>query len=207
MLVADGNSLEREGLTVAVRSALPAIQVDVAGSVAEAESLAARHRYGLAILDMDLPGSRGFSGFLRLQHGLEHVPIILLSADRTAELIEAARALGAAGYLSKGMPLDGVRECLRCVYGGGTAFPPVQEVGDSIQRARRAVQSLSGAQLRVLTALAEGRSNKQIAGDLGVTEATVKAHLSATFRKLGVQNRAQALLAMQPLLANPPQAR
>ena len=84
---------------------------------------------------------------------------------------------------------------------GATVFPdPEIAPRQRGQAIRCSLQKLSQAQFRVLLALSDGRSNKQIAGDLGVTEATIKAHLSATFRKLGVQNRAQALIAMQPLL-------
>jgi len=109
--------------------------------------------------------------------------------------------LGAAGYISKGLPLDETLLALRTVLAGGTAFPAPTAAGNGTNDVmHRRIGVLSGAQLRVLIALAGGRLNKQIAGDLGVTEATIKAHLTAIFRKLGVNNRTQAILAVQPLL-------
>lgn len=203
LLLADDHPLIREGLALAARVALPELTIDSVGSIAEAEAAIARHRgYRLALLDLMLPDARGFSGFLRLQHALGDVPIAIVSARQQPELIEAARALGAAGYLSKAQPLDETLGSLRTILAGKTVFPPANarmqaDIGD----ARDRISDLSGAQLRVLMALADGRLNKQIAGDLGVTEATIKAHLTAIFRKLGVTNRTQAILAIQPLLA------
>lgn len=203
LLLADDHPLIREGLALAARVAMPELTIDSVGSIAEAEAAIARHKgYRLALLDLMLPDARGFSGFLRLQHALGEVPIVIVSARQQPELIEAARALGAAGYLSKALPLDETLASLRNILAGKAVFPPITgrvqaDVGD----ARARIAELSGAQLRVLMALADGRLNKQIAGDLGVTEATIKAHLTAIFRKLGVNNRTQAILAIQPLLA------
>ena len=203
LLLADDHPLIREGLALAARVAMPELTIDSVGSIAEAEATIARHRgYRLALLDLMLPDARGFSGFLRLQHALGEVPIVIVSARQQPELIEAARALGAAGYLSKAQPLDETLGSLRTILSGKTVFPPMSgKMSSDVSDARARVADLSGAQLRVLMALADGRLNKQIAGDLGVTEATIKAHLTAIFRKLGVNNRTQAILAMQPLLA------
>jgi DNA-binding NarL/FixJ family response regulator len=203
LLLADDHPLIREGLALAARVAMPELTIDSVGSIGEAEATIARHRgYRLALLDLMLPDSRGFSGFLRLQHVLGDVPIVIVSAKQNPELIEAARALGAAGYLSKAQPLDETLGSLRTVLSGKTVFPPVTARPQAdVSEARSRISELSGAQLRVLMALADGRLNKQIAGELGVTEATIKAHLTAIFRKLGVNNRTQAILAVQPLLA------
>lgn len=202
LLIADDHPLVLEALSLAVRSILPGVIIDTAGAIAEAERLAAaRQDYRLVLLDLMLPDARGFSGFMRLQHVLGQVPIVIVTAHRRPELVEAARALGAAGFLSKTQPLDMLAASLGKVLAGGTVFPPPGEPGDAgVADARARIAELSAAQLRVLLALADGRLNKQIAGDLGVTEATVKAHLTAIFRKLRVDNRTQALLAVQPLL-------
>lgn len=199
-LIADDHPLIREGLALALRAAMENAVVDSAGNIAEAVALVGRHSdYGLVLLDFVLPDARGFSGFLTLQHLLGNVPIVIISASERPELVAAARALGAAGYVSKEQPLDQLVATLKRVLDGKTAFS--SDAGnDAATQARDRLSLLSGAQLRVLIALADGRLNKQIAGDLGVTEATVKAHLTAIFRKLNVNNRTQAILAMQPLL-------
>ncbi|MDB5738884.1 MAG: hypothetical protein JWO65_2552 [Sphingomonas bacterium] len=204
LLLADDHPLVREGLALAARVAMPELAIDSVGSIAEAEVAITRHKgYRLALLDLVLPDTRGFSGFLRLQHLLGTVPIVIISARQQPELIEAARALGAAGYLSKTQPLDETLASLRAVLAGKTVFPRAGAANVEATEARQRIAGLSGAQLRVLLALADGRLNKQIAGDLGVTEATIKAHMTAIFRKLGVNNRTQAILAMQPLLGKP----
>lgn len=201
VLIADDHPLVVEALSLAVRSSMPEMAVDKASSIAEAEALATERRgYKLVLLDFMLPDARGFSGFLRLQHALGPVPIVMVTAQGRPALIEAARALGAAGFLSKSLPLDEMARAMREVIAGRTVYPPATTGDAGAGSARERIDSLSGAQLRVLLALADGKLNKQVAGDLGVTEATVKAHLTVIFRKLGVNNRTQALLSLQPLL-------
>lgn len=202
-LVADDHPLTREGLALAVRAAAPGIALDNAGSIGEAErAIAARKGgYRLVLLDLVLPDARGFSGFLRLQHMVGATPIVLISAREDGVIIEAARALGAAGFVSKSAALDTLAASLRLILAGQAVFPPQHAANPATKSVRDRIATLSGAQLRVLLALADGRLNKQIADSLDITEATVKAHLTAIFRKLAVDNRAQALLAVQPLLA------
>ena len=96
LLVADGQPLVREGLALVARAVAPAIVIDTAGTLAEADALARLHRsYRLAVVDPALPGSSGFSGFLHIQRLLESVPIAVLSANVTPEAVETARELGA----------------------------------------------------------------------------------------------------------------
>ena len=202
-LVADDHPLTREGLALAIRAAAPGIALDNAASVGEAARAVAARKggYRLVLLDFILPDARGFSGFLQLQHLLAATPIVVVSAREDPVIIEAARALGAAGFVSKSAPLDALAAALRLVLAGQAVFPPQSIGSPSARSLRDRIATLSGAQLRVLLALADGRLNKQIADGLNITEATVKAHLTVIFRKLGVDNRAQALLAVQPLLA------
>ena len=107
---------------------------------------------------------------------------------------------GAAGFLSKRQPLETIIAAIEMILNGGRVFPPSPGANAQVDQLRKKMDSLSGAQRRVLLALAGGDLNKQIAADLGVSEATVKAHLSAIFRKLGVTNRTQAILMMRPML-------
>jgi len=206
LLIADGQPLVREGLAQVARAVAPAVIIDTAGTLAEADALARLHRgYMLAIVDSALPGSCGLSGFLHIQRTLESVPVAVLSANAAAEAVETARDLGATGYFLKSWSIEELARALRRAIDGAMIFPdPVATARGHARISQCDLRKLSQAQFRVLLALADGRSNKQIAGDLGVTEATIKAHLSAAFRKLGLQNRAQALIAMQPLLRDAP---
>lgn len=201
ILVIDDHPLTREGLSLAARAALTGAQVDTAGSVGEAVPMLERRQpYRLVLLDFALPDSHGYAGMLRLQQYAPATPVVIVTAHEQAHLIEAARALGAAGFIFKSQPLDTIAAILRNVLAGQTHFPADVAPDPTIAAARAQISQLSKAQYAVLLALADGRSNKQIAFDLAISEATVKAHLTAVFRKMGVTNRAQALLAAGPLL-------
>jgi len=205
VLIADDHPLTREGLALAARSALTGATVFTAGSVTEAVATMDHTRIDrMILLDLMLPDARGYSGLMSIQHHAANVPIVIVSAREEPALIEAARAIGAAGFLFKSLPLDVVAGHLREIDEGRQVFsgrrsasPPA--IGTDLIAIRRRIGELSPAQRTVLVALADGRSNKAIAHDLDITEATVKAHLTGIFRKLGVSNRAQALIAVQPL--------
>lgn len=200
VLLADDHPLSREGLAMAARMALPGSAIVNASTVAEAVAATeARYHWRMILLDLQLPDARGYSGLLALQYRTPGTPIVIVTAYEDTMLIEAARALGAAGYVFKTTPLDTIAGRLRRVDAGESAFPEGTTPNPLIAAARSRIASLSAAQRDVLMALADGRSNKQIAHALDVTEATVKAHMTAIFRKMGVTNRAQALLAIQPL--------
>jgi DNA-binding NarL/FixJ family response regulator len=200
VLIADDHPLTREGLALAARSALAGVSVTTAGSIGEAvEVLDRTPADRMILLDLMLPDARGYSGLMMIQHKAPRVPIVIVSARESPKLVEAARAVGAAGFLFKSLPLDEIAGKLREVEEGRQVFPANIGAGTGSAAIRDRIAELSPAQRSVLFALADGRSNKAIAHDLDVTEATIKAHLTAIFRKLGVTNRAQALIAVQPL--------
>lgn len=201
ILIADDHPLIQQGIQLAINARHPGCAVDVAGSIAAAEELIARNAvYRLLLLDYELPDANGFGGFFRLQHLLGRTPIAIISAHDTPQMISTAQAVGAAGFLSKRQPLETIVAAIEVILGGGRIFPPSPGPDAQIDVLRQRLNSLSGAQRRVLLALAKGDLNKQIAAELGVSEATIKAHLSAIFRKLEVNNRTQAILMMRPLL-------
>ena len=205
ILIADDHPLINEGIQIALRVHQPGYTVDVAGSIADAEVMIQQHNdYRLLLLDYDLPDSNGFNGFFKLQHLLGRVPIAMISAHDSKQVTTAARAVGASGFISKRQPLDVIVAGISTVLRGGTSFPPIEAGADEAEQLRKRMESLSNAQRRVLMALANGDLNKQIAAELGVTEATIKAHLSAIFRKLGVTNRTQAILMVRPLTGATP---
>lgn len=201
ILIADDHPLTCEGLAMAARLAVPGAVVHFAGTIAEAEQrVGAIGSYQLILLDLMLPDATGFSGLLRLQFADPDARIAVITARQEPALATQARALGAVAFLRKSEPIDALAAHIRNIVAGVAVFPPDLPIAKNSMRDR--IAELSEAQRRVLFALADGRSNKQIAYDLGITEATVKAHLTAIFRGLGVYNRAQALVALQPLLGS-----
>ncbi len=153
----------------------------------------------LVLLDLSMPGVRGFSGliYLRAQHA--GVPVVIVSANRDPAVIRACIDLGAAGYIPKSLDLETMRASVRTVLEGGRWVPPDLDLaapadpGSSL--ILRRLSSLTPQQVRVLMMLSEGLLNKQIAYELSVSEATVKAHVSAILQKLGVESRTQAVIA------------
>ena len=201
ILIADDHPLIQESVQLVMRTRHPGSPVDVAGTIADAQALIEHNgRYSLLLLDYELPDSNGFGGFFQLQHLLGRTPIAIISAHDSPQMISTAQAIGAAGFLSKRQPLEAMVEGIETILKGGRVFPSAPGPDSRADALRKRLDSLSGAQRRVLLALASGDLNKQIAADLGVSEATIKAHLSAIFRKLGVTNRTQAILMMRPLL-------
>lgn len=188
---------------MAARVALPGVTVVAAGSISQARDVTERGALRMILLDFDLPDARGFSGLLTLQMHAPDTPIVVVTASQEPRLVEAARAVGAAGYLFKSLPLDEIAGRLRRIDAGQTDFPAVSHYAAAgLSGLLERLARLSPAQRAVLLALADGRSNKEIARELAVTEATIKAHLTAIFRKLDVRNRAQALLAARPLIGD-----
>jgi DNA-binding NarL/FixJ family response regulator len=153
----------------------------------------------LVLLDLAMPGVRGFSGliYLRAQHA--GVPVVIVSANEEPAVMRACFDLGACGYIPKSLDLETMRIAVRKVLEDGHWAPPDLDLaapsdpGQSV--ALRRLSSLTPQQVKVLMMLSEGMLNKQIAYELSVSEATVKAHVSAILQKLGVDSRTQAVIA------------
>ena len=202
VLVADDHPMYATALAMAVQKIDPAILVDSAGTLAEAEALARTYRHDLILLDLMLPDVQGFSGLALLRAIRADVPIGIVSGRDETGVMRQAAMLGAQGFLSKSSPIDRVVSAIRVLLEGGQWFPNGVNLGavsDATTELAARMGTLSVAQLRVLRAIASGRQNKQIAHDLDLAEPTVKSHLSAIFRKLGVTNRTQAVLQLQLL--------
>ncbi|GGE97839.1 response regulator transcription factor [Sphingomonas prati] len=201
VLVIDDHPVSREGLSIAVRANLPDSVVIGTSTIAEAIAvLETEFDLRLLLIDLPPPYTCGLSGFFAVQRVAPSVPVVIVTGHEEPSLVKAAKAVGASGVLSKRRSIDELAAGLRKVLTGSTCFPSFEEqdvdAGAIAIRAR--IAELTRAQHAVLVALAGGKSNKVVAWDLAVTEATVKAHLTAIFRKLGVTNRTQALLALGP---------
>lgn len=208
VVIADDHPLFRTALREAVKPVLPNARISEADSfpalqAALQAAVAAGGPPDLVLLDLNMPGVRGFSSLLFLRSEFPHVPVIVVSGYEEPLLIQRVVHFGARGFIPKTSSLETMGNAVRTVLGGGTWTPPdvpkADDKPEEEERARR-VASLSPQQLRVLLMLADGRLNKQIAHELSITEATVKAHMTMILRKLGLVRRTQAAVLAQRLI-------
>jgi DNA-binding NarL/FixJ family response regulator len=199
VLIADDHPLMVGGLRQAVLAAAPGAEIAVAHDFdSMVAALDASPDTDLVLLDLTMPGVRGFSGLLFLRSERPSTPVVVVSGNEERAVIRHCMEFGAAGFIPKTNSLDTMRVAIAQVLDGGRWTPPdfdlnVAPNGESSAMARR-LASLTPQQIRVLMMLSQGLLNKQIAYELGVSEATVKAHVSAIFQKLGVESRTQAVI-------------
>ncbi len=200
VFVADDHPLFRGALRQAIGSLMPNARVIEANGIeALNETLAAEKDMDLILLDLTMPGVQGFSGLISLRAQHPELPVVIVSATEEATVIRRAIEFGASGFIPKSMNVDAIGTAIEAVLAGDAWTPPDidlsaaedKETADLVRR----LGTLTPQQVRVLMMLSEGLLNKQIAYELGVSEATVKAHVSAILDKLGVDSRTQAVIA------------
>ena len=203
ILVADDHPLFRQALALAVARVRPDARIIEAGTLASA-ARAVSEADGLALimLDLKMPGAVGYSGIALLHAERPDVPILVVSSAEGAAAAEEARAFGAIGFLHKDSDLAAIEAAIGRALAGTVS--PVRRLepageGATIDEIRGHVAGLTPTQLKVLIAVLGGQLNKQIAHGLGISEATVKAHMTAIMRKLDVRNRTQAALVARSL--------
>lgn len=200
-LIVDDHPLFRDALETALSQASGGAATAVhAGSIQEANEHLESMTPNLVLLDLNLSDANGFDGLARLQSNGLSAPVVVVSASESDAVFQQAKALGAAGYLPKSLSLEDLAAALATVLDGGAWFPETSEVASDMVDGAARVASLTPAQKRVINGLSEGLLNKQIAYEMGISEATVKAHMTAIFRKLGANNRTQALLLYKSAL-------
>ena len=209
VLIADDHPLFRDALKRAVMQALPDAGLLEADSVpALHATVDARPEIELLLLDLHMPGANGFSALAHIRGQHPGLPIVVVSAHEETHIIRRAIAHGASGYIPKSAAVETIVEAVRKVLDGDIWMPPAARGASSPLKPAEAgiaaqLAELTPQQFRVLNMIAEGLLNKQIAYELGVSEATVKAHMTAIMRKLGVTNRTQvALLASHLAIEN-----
>lgn len=198
ILIADDHPLFRQAMAMAAQAVSPDSRIVEAATLDAAIRIAASASDLLLILlDLKMPGATGFSGVAMLHAERPSVPILVVSGADPGAAVEARR-FGAVGFIGKDQDLGAIEAAIATALSGGDVALPQPPAGEVDDMARK-VATLTPTQLRVLLGVLAGRLNKQIAFDLDITEATVKAHMTAVLAKLGVQNRTQAALAARAL--------
>lgn len=214
LLIVDDHALFRAGLALLLADAsdsLGVLEISQAGSISEAErELASDGQIGLVLLDLALPDSAGTTGLIRLRAEHPSVPVVVLSADDRPETILNAIDQGASGFVPKTSQSDIMRTALSVVISGGVFLPEsvlghrpgaLSERRDALAVDQVAVAELglSPRQAEILRLLVEGKPTKLICRHLGLSEPTVKTHLSVLYRKLNVNSRTQAVVRVAQL--------
>ena len=209
LIVADDHPLFRAALREAVTRLLPQARIVEAGSLAMLEeAIQSNPGADLILLDLRMPGAQGFSALVHLRARYPSIPVAVISAAESASIVRRALEFGASGFIPKSASIEKIGTMLRALLDGMLALPddyePAADRGGADRELARKVSRLTPQQLRVLFLLAEGHSNKTIAQDLRVSEATVKAHVTVILRKLDLERRTQAALLAQRLFRTEP---
>ncbi|MDC8012897.1 LuxR C-terminal-related transcriptional regulator [Tahibacter soli] len=201
ILVADDHPMFRSAVLHALREALPQATVFEAASAATLDQvLAAQPQIELVLLDLAMPGARGFSALLHVRGERPEIPVVIISSNDHPRVIRRAQQFGAVGFIPKSSPADAIGQAVAAVLDGGAWFPALtaERSEEDAQLAARLAQ-LTPQQFRVLLCLADGLLNKQIAHELGLAENTVKVHVTAILKKLNCHSRTQAAVLVRAL--------
>ena len=200
LVIADDHPLFRDALRQAVASVVASAKINEAGSFEELTALLDRETdVDLILLDLSMPGISGFSGLIYLRAQFPAIPVVIVSASDDSATIRRSMDFGASGFIPKRFGVETLRDAIGKVMRGDVWIPAdvdLSAAGDpDMMKLRDRLVTLTPQQVRVLMMLSEGLLNKQIAFELGVSEATIKAHVSAILQKLGVESRTQAVIA------------
>ena len=200
ILIADDHPLFREALTYIVRAVLPDCLIKEATNYEETRSLLENTHFKLAFLDLNMPDSNGLTDLALLKKLYPQVPLIVVSGHEEPEIILRCLDLDISGYIIKSSSPSEINSAIQTILAGDIYAPKSIDLGQQGAQRRlkdttaSKISSLTPSQLKVLIEIGKGKLNKQIAFDLDITEATVKAHITIIFKKLEINNRTQAVL-------------
>ncbi|GAA3699262.1 response regulator transcription factor [Oceanisphaera sediminis] len=198
IIIADDHPLFRNALHQAVELAITGAELLEVDSIDNLMRLLGDvDDVDLLLLDLKMPGASGFSGLALLRNQYPDLPVVVVSASEEPAVVQQAMRFGAMGFIPKSAPMRTLVSALNTILEGEPWFPEGISLDNAPENdiAER-LASLTPQQFKVLTMLSEGMLNKQIAYELAVSEATIKAHVTAIFRKLNVKNRTQAVIAL-----------
>ena len=201
LLVADDHPLFRAALIQVLHARFPRFQTLEAASAATLDKALEEHpEVELVLLDLAMPGARGFSSLLHVRGGYPQIPVVVVSSNEHPRVIRRAQQFGAAGFIPKSAPAEDMAAAIEAVLEGDNWFPPMaaeRSEADAALAARLA--QLTPQQFRVLLYMADGLLNKQIAHELGLAENTIKVHVTAILKKLECYSRTQAAVLVKSL--------
>lgn len=207
IIIADDHPLFRNALSLAVRQVVPDANLMECDSISSLEKMLKENpEADLVLLDLRMPGANGFSGLVLIRREHPDIPVIVVSASDEPMIMQRAMEYGASGFIPKSSDLTQIATALQAVLNGSLWLPTTltQNTSQEEHEFAQRIKTLTPQQLRVFMMLTKGLLNKQIASEVSVSEATVRTHMTAIFRKLGVRNRTQAVLAANYLNIDDP---
>ena len=210
VIIADDHPLFRSALKQAISACIEQANMLEADNFNELINQIEQHpSLEIVFLDLHMPGNDGFTGLAQLQNHYPDLIVIMVSSDNTPKIMQTAVDFGAAAFIPKCSDLTTISTAIACVLNGGIWLPENIEINQEQQNTKKNHQlakqlaQLTPQQYIVLTMIADGQLNKQIAYELQIKETTVKKHVSAILLKLAVNNRTLAGLAYQKLKLTP----
>lgn len=206
VLIVDDHPLYGDALGSALRNEYPGCMIETAQSLRAAlKVLDDGFQPDLVMFDLKLPDVRGISGFLSLRERMPDLPILVISSLTSTEVVHALMEKGAAGFLPKDACSDVLRKVVSAIVAGEryvpAAYQKAEDVPSDTILTGTKLDELTPQQQKIMRLICSGKANKQIAYELCLAEATVKAHITALLRRLGVQNRTQAAMMMESSMA------
>ncbi|SEG50174.1 response regulator transcription factor [Vibrio hangzhouensis] len=201
IIIADDHPLFRNALFQSVHMAISGANLLEADSLESLLTLLSKNEEpDLILLDLKMPGANGMSGLIHLRADYPDIPIVVISASEEPSIVSQVKMHGAFGFIPKSSDMRELINALNQVLNGEPHFPAELLIDSSANSdLEERLATLTPQQYKVLGMLSDGLLNKQIAYDLNVSEATIKAHMTAIFRKLGVKNRTQAVILLQQM--------
>lgn len=205
IIIADDHPMFRSALKQSVTSHYDCEIIECESLESLRSQLKIHNEADLLLLDLNMPGADGFSSLVYVQEKYPHLPVIMISANDKLDVVRTAKSFGALGYISKSANIETIREAINQVLQGDTFFPVELDSNENLVQdielleLTKGIASLTPQQYKVLQMLKQGLLNKQIAYEFEVSEATIKAHVTAIMRKLGVYNRTQAVMKVADL--------
>ncbi|WP_051687293.1 response regulator transcription factor [Microbulbifer sp. HZ11] len=200
LLIADDHPLYRDALATTLSSHFPNSDLLQSEDLDSTLERLSQSEVDLLLLDLNMPGSEGFSGLARIRNDFPAVPVVVVSGSDKHSVIQQASSLGASGFLSKTARPDEILQCIETVLAGDQWFSEEALQAETESALAEKLGQLTPQQLKIFQMIAQGMLNKQIAYDLDITEPTVKSHVTAILRKLELRDRKQLIREAQALI-------
>ena len=209
LLIADDHPLYRDALRGALSLSMPDLVLREAGDLNTTVNILENEDVDLLLLDLHMPGSNDLFGLLHIRKLYPDLPVAVVSGTEDATIISKIVGVGALGFIPKTASSGDIANAVQAILDGDIWLPDnisdhIEEVDEAFSQLADKVSSLTPSQYKVLCYMRDGLLNKQIGYNLDIAEATVKAHVTAIFKKLGINNRTQAVLIASQLELEPP---